>query len=105
MSLCGNSERRTPLQTDSFRTALGPRLVVLCLVLAFPRSYDGRTDSFTGNQGAAARTPSTIEPATIRSCLLKNGLAYGPFRDGQGPGDPLPFPTADQIDEDLTILQ
>jgi exo-beta-1,3-glucanase (GH17 family) len=39
--------------------------------------------------------------------LLSNGLAYGPFRDGQapsGPGHLAPFPTSDQINEDLDFL-
>ncbi len=39
-----------------------------------------------------------------KECLLNNGLAYGPFRDGEGPGNPLPFPTRYQIDEDLGFI-
>ena len=43
-------------------------------------------------------------PSSPKECLLSNGLAYGPFRDGEGPGGSLPFPTRDQIDEDLALI-
>lgn len=59
--------------------------------------------------GAPSRQPSTATrfsagPSTARECLMMNGLAYGPFRDGEGPGSPLPFPTREQIDEDLGFV-
>lgn len=48
------------------------------------------------------------KPHSTKECLLSNGLAYGPFRDGQAPSDPLhptlPFPARDQLKEDLVFL-
>jgi exo-beta-1,3-glucanase (GH17 family) len=60
--------------------------------------------------GASQDPPSAAPRDTslpVKACLLQNGLAYGPFRDGQapsGPGHLLPFPNSDQIDEDLGFL-
>jgi exo-beta-1,3-glucanase (GH17 family) len=48
---------------------------------------------------AAARTATALN-----TCLLANGLAYGPFRDGQGPSPSVPFPTLNQIEEDLASI-
>lgn len=48
-----------------------------------------------------------VDSTSVKACLLRNGLAYGPFRDGQGPSGPgqlLPFPTSDQVEEDLDFL-
>jgi exo-beta-1,3-glucanase (GH17 family) len=49
-------------------------------------------------------------PATTHSpaddCLAANGVAYGPFRDGQGPDyKPPVIPRLDQIEEDLHFLR
>lgn len=50
-------------------------------------------------------TPVTGAQSTPRDCLAANGLAYGPFRDGQGPEYRLPInPRVEQIEEDLTFL-
>jgi len=58
----------------------------------------GPTSPGTGLPG---QTPSG--PEFARECFLRNGVAYSPFRDGQGPdGD---MPTSDQILEDLTQLR
>jgi exo-beta-1,3-glucanase (GH17 family) len=40
---------------------------------------------------------------STKACLLENGLAYGPFRDGQSPDAGI-YPTAAQVEEDLTTL-
>lgn len=41
--------------------------------------------------------------AYSKGCLMENGLAYGPFRDGQSPDTDL-YPSVAQIQEDLTFL-
>jgi exo-beta-1,3-glucanase (GH17 family) len=59
---------------------------------------------------AAAEIPPSVayvraQGATAEQCLATNGLAYGPFRDGQGPEGERPvYPRVEQIDEDLRFL-
>ncbi len=49
-------------------------------------------------------SPNGQPQVATAECLLKNGLGYGPFRDGQGPGAGI-YPTVDQIREDLDALR
>jgi len=55
------------------------------------------------------QTGTTVSDSSqsIKACLFRNGLAYGPFRDGQAPSAPgqtLPFPSIDQLEEDIGFL-
>ena len=53
---------------------------------------------------ACAPLPAVHSPAG--DCLATNGVAYGPFRDGQGPDyKPPVIPRVDQIEEDLHFLR
>ncbi len=48
--------------------------------------------------------PDVDDPGSpLRECLRNQGLAYGPFRDGQDPGQGT-YPTREQIAEDLQFL-
>lgn len=51
---------------------------------------------------AAADTVSDADPS-IQPCLLANGMAYTPFRDGQGPDTGI-YPGVGQIVEDVRFL-
>src|ERR1044072_3254388 len=52
-----------------------------------------------------SRAPLAAQASTPRECLATNGIAYGPFRDGQGPEGSLPiYPRVEQIEEDLRFL-
>lgn len=44
-----------------------------------------------------------LPTAGPRECLFNNGLAYAPFRDGQGPGQGI-APDLAQVEEDLVFL-
>jgi exo-beta-1,3-glucanase (GH17 family) len=50
----------------------------------------------------AASDPGSITAKSpVRECLLRNGMAYSPFRDGQGVDPHDSAPTVQQIEEDL----
>ena len=53
---------------------------------------------------AAQPSESAGNPVSLKACLANNGLAYSPFRDGQGPGSNLSFPSDVQITEDFAFL-
>lgn len=55
------------------------------------------------SQPAQPQSAAKPAPPTPAACLMDNGLAYGPFRDGQSP-DTNVYPSAEQIKEDLTFL-
>lgn len=50
------------------------------------------------------QVPRAPQPSTPLECLSQNGLAYGPFRDGQS-ADVQIYPRVEQIDEDLAALR
>jgi len=47
---------------------------------------------------------SMAAKSVVKECLLQNGLAYGPFRDGQGVDPHDPAPTDKQVEEDLRTI-
>jgi exo-beta-1,3-glucanase (GH17 family) len=53
----------------------------------------------------AVYLPVAAAQSAPAACLAENGLAYGPFRDGQGPEyQPPIIPRIEQIEEDLAFL-
>src|SRR5437868_6741605 len=51
----------------------------------------------------AAQAPVAKSKVDLSACLMQNGLAYGPFRDGEGPDMDI-YPSAAQIQEDVRFL-
>ena len=49
-------------------------------------------------------SPAATAAYSASGCLKMNGLAYGPFRDGQSPSNGV-FPTEAQIEEDLRFIR
>jgi exo-beta-1,3-glucanase (GH17 family) len=72
--------------------AIVVRAIVSTLLVAIPKSLIM----------SGAQTPSF---SFVSQCLLKNGVAYGPFRDGQSPDFDSPvYPTEEQVAEDIKVL-
>jgi exo-beta-1,3-glucanase (GH17 family) len=82
-----------------FTSCSSPKLV------NWPSKTSGAEASTLDLDNPQANNPVSDEKDSApKACLLRNGLAYGPFRDGEGPGDPLPFATYEQMDEDLGFV-
>jgi exo-beta-1,3-glucanase (GH17 family) len=52
---------------------------------------------------SAQDVPPTPQSTVLKDCLSRNGIVYGPFRDGQSPDAGI-YPTEAQIEEDLTFI-
>lgn len=75
-------------------------ILVLAAFLAAPKPLPNW--AIMSNSGSSVyATESTV---SFREAFSKNGICYGPFRDGQNPDVEL-FPTAEQVREDLIALQ
>jgi exo-beta-1,3-glucanase (GH17 family) len=83
-------------------------LVILCLS-RYSGSQVSASESATGTGESSSFGLTEVEAnaafaagpvSSARECLLANGLAYGPFRDGQSPEYDI-YPDTQQIKEDL----
>lgn len=94
----------------SARVASMVATVVLMFLFGFPAPQSRGADLAiaisevsTVANSASGHWFAAQAPASLRECLRGNALVYGPFRDGQSPDAGI-YPTAVQIEEDLTFI-
>ena len=87
---------------------------VSILVLRFAPAQ-AVSENATANEAPSNGAPKSTRERSVgvsyaaddppgKKCLMANGLAYGPFRDGQNPDPHAPSPDEGQVEEDLRFL-
>lgn len=78
-------------------------LVALGIASVCAQEYLAAEDKHPEEASIVNVSSIAAQPA-IKECLLRNGIAFSPFRDGQGVDPHDPAPTPQQIEEDLTTI-
>jgi len=76
-------------------------LIVPGAILMSGRLFSLGDQCYLGKRKAALAASDFCGGPPPNECLLRNGVAYSPFRDGQGTDPHEPAPTDEQIEEDL----
>lgn len=82
-------------------------ILVNPVVIPIPSKCFSIGDEFPTKRAAERgfHNADSVEAKSLaKECLLRNGLAYSPFRDGQGVDPHDPAPTDQQIEEDLRVI-